>query len=190
MIARALAALAAALCWLAATPGGPAAAAEVERIRDYRSEITVHADATMTVTETIALVASGKKIKRGIYRDFPTTYTDTHGNAVRVGFDVVEVLRDGSPEPYHTESHGNGVRVYIGDKDVFLALDHYAYTITYRTNRQLGFFDDFDELYWNVTGNGWDFVIERAKAVGYLPRGAEVLSTTAFTGRERRGLHH
>ena len=170
-------------------PGGPAAAAEIERIRDYRSEITAHADATMTVTETIALVASGKKIKRGIYRDFPTTYTDTHGNAVRVGFDVVEVLRDGSPEPSHTESHGNGVRVYIGDKDVFLAPDHYAYTITYRTityrtNRQLGFFGDFDELYWNVTGNDWDFVIEHAKADVYLPPGAEVLSTTAFTGRE------
>ena len=27
------------------------------------------------------------------------------------------------------------------------------------------FFEDFDELYWNVTGNGWNFVIENVEAV-------------------------
>ena len=178
MIGR-FAALALALCFIAAP-----AAAESERIRDYTSEITVHPDASLTIVETITVVATGDKIKRGIYRDFPTDYTDSHGNRVRVGFDVVEVLRDGQAEPYFIKRRGNGVRVYVGQKDVFLAPDHYTYTLTYKTDRQIGFFDDFDELYFNAIGHGWEFAIERAKVVVFLPAGAEVLSTIAYTGKE------
>ncbi len=47
----------------------------------------------------------------------------------------------------------------------------YTYTLAYRTTRQIGFFDDHDELYWNVTGNGWAFSIDQASATVTLPRG-------------------
>ena len=43
-----------------------------ERILAYHSDIDVHADASMTVTETIRVRAEGNNIRRGIYRDFPT----------------------------------------------------------------------------------------------------------------------
>ena len=45
----------------------------------------------------------------------------------------------------------------------------HEYQIRYRTTRQLGFFADHDELYWNVTGNGWDFAIDHASAAVSLP---------------------
>lgn len=180
MITRALFAVIAGLCLFA----GPVLAA-TERITDYSSEITVQADGAVAVVETITVVATGKQIKRGIYRDFPTDYEDSHGNRVRVGFEVLEVLRDGAPEPYFTERRGNGVRVYIGRRDVILTPDHYTYTLIYRTDRQIGFFDDFDELYFNAIGHGWVFPIERARATVHLPGGAEVLRTTAYTGRLR-----
>ena len=38
----------------------------------------------MTVRETIVVESTGRKIKRGIYRDFPTTYKDRFGNRVTV----------------------------------------------------------------------------------------------------------
>ena len=136
----------------------------------------------MTVTEDIRVQATGEEIKRGIVRDFPTTYRDRLGNTVKVGFKVEEVLRDGRPEPYHTESgRQRGQKVYIGQKDVFLQAGVYTYTIRYRVDRELGFFKDFDELYWNVTGNGWTFAIDRAEAVIELPPGAKILQV--------RGLH-
>ena len=122
------------------------------------------------------------QIKRGIIRDFPTRYKDRFGNTVRVGFDVLSVLRDGQPEPFHIRYAANGVRVYIGRKDVILRPGTYTYTISYRTDRQLGFFKEYDELYWNVTGNGWTFPIERAEAVVQLPQGARILQHTAYTG--------
>ena len=99
-----------------------------------------------------------------------------------MGFQVQEVLRDGRPESFRTEPVGNGVKIYIGQQDVFLQPGIYTYTITYQTNRQLGFFQDFDELYWNVTGNGWTFPIEAAEAVIELPSGARILQHAGYTG--------
>ena len=61
------------------------------------------------------------------------------------------------------------MRVYIGDKNTFLDHGPHTYTLRYRTDRQLGFFDTHDELYWNVTGNGWEFLIDSATATVYLP---------------------
>jgi len=141
-----------------------------ERIHRYHSDIVVDAKGDMTVTETITVNAEGNKIKRGIYRDFPTQYKDRFGNKYKVGFSIVQVLRDGSPEDFHTEKKSNGIRIYIGSKDRYLKKGDYTYAITYQTNRQLGFFDQHDELYWNVTGNDWDFPINKATATVRLPK--------------------
>ncbi len=153
-----------------------------ERILKFNSRIVVHADATMTVTENITVNCARQAIKRGIIREFPTTYRDRRGNTVRVGFEVREVLRDGREEPYHLEAAANGQKVYIGSKDLYLQPGVYTYTITYYTDRQLGYFQDFDELYWNVTGNGWTFPIDQAGAVVILPDGADILQYAAYTG--------
>ncbi len=155
-----------------------------ERIISFASRITVHEDGSMTVTETIKVHCAGVEIRHGIYRDFPTRYRDRWGNRYHVGFLVLEVLRDGRPEPYRLERRQNGERVYIGQTDVFLTPGDYVYTLTYQTNRQLGFFDDHDELYWNVTGNGWVFPIDAASATVVLPPGTSLadLSLTGYTG--------
>ena len=157
-----------------------------ERILLFYSEITVHSDSSMTVRETIKVVSTGNEIKRGITRDFPTRYKDRYGNRYVVGFQVVEVLRDGRPEPYHIEGRMNGERVYIGDADVLLSPGEYTYTLTYKTNRQLGYFKDRDELYWNVTGNDSEFPIEKACAAVTPPKGASpsVLKLDGYTGRK------
>lgn len=155
-----------------------------ERILSYHSDIQVNADRSMIVTETIRVRAEGNKIKRGIYRDFPTRYSDHYGNDYHVGFKVLSVQRDGKPESYHQEDLSNGVRTYIGRSNVYLRQGEYTYTIRYRTTRQLGFFDDFDELYWNVTGNAWDFAIDKASAVVRLPQyvSDKDLRLAAYTG--------
>lgn len=140
-----------------------------ERILSYRSDITIAADATMIVAETIRVRAEGVDIKRGIYRDFPTEYRDALGNRYVVDFNVIDVSRDGIQEPWHTTSISRGVRVYVGSADRLLPTGEYSYTIVYRTHRQIGYFDDHDELYWNVTGNGWIFAIDEVSATVTLP---------------------
>ena len=140
-----------------------------ERILNYHSDIIVFENAVMQVIENITVRAEGNNIKRGIYRDFPTTYKDNYGNKYRVDFEINQIKRDGNPEPYHTENLSNGVRIYIGHKDTLLKQGEYTYSITYTTSRQLGYFKDYDELYWNVTGNGWIFPIDKASAKVRLP---------------------
>ena len=153
-----------------------------ERILSFTSHIQVQPDASLTVTETIVVRATGDQIKRGIVRDFPTVYTDRFGHRVKVGFKVLEARRNGAHEPYRVESAGDGKKIYLGQKDIFLSPGVYTYTLTYRTTRQLGFFTDFDELYWNVTGHAWTFPIDWAEAVLVLPPGAQVRQYAGYTG--------
>ncbi len=157
-----------------------------ERILAFDSQITVHEDATMTVRETLLVHSEGDAIRHGIFRDFPTTYKDPLGNRYVVDFSVREVLRDGQPDDYHFSDLLNGKRVYIGQKDSLLPPGDYTYTLTYTTNRQLGFFKDHDELYWNVTGNGWAFPIDQAWATITLPKivSREDLRLDGYTGRQ------
>jgi uncharacterized membrane protein YgcG len=153
-----------------------------ERITAFISEATIDVDGSLDVTETITVTAEGNEIKRGILRDFPTRYRDRNGLRVNVRFEVLGVERDGRDEPYAVESIGNGKRIRIGDKDVFLDFGPHTYRISYRTTRQLGFFEKHDELYWNVTGNAWTFPIDRAEGIIRLPPGARVVQHAAYTG--------
>ena len=85
-----------------------------EGLRNFVSDVAVNADASLAVSETITVAAEGYDIKHGILRDFPTTYPDRHGQRVRVGFEVLEVTRDGKTEPYAVESLPNGKRISAG----------------------------------------------------------------------------
>lgn len=160
------------------------AQAGAERILGYDSIIEIDQDSTMTVSETILVQSAGVEIKRGIFRDFPTEYRDRQGNRVRVDLEVKSVLRDGKPEPYSLEKIANGVRIRIGRDSVFLDPGQYTYTITYSVNRMIGYFEEHDELYWNVTGTDWAFPIDAVSARVLLPAGATAADaiTAAYTG--------
>lgn len=154
-----------------------------ERIVNFVSDVRVQQNGDLDVTETITIQAEGNQFRRGIFRDFPTSYRRrSDGTNVIVGFDVISVTRNGQPENYTTESYSNGVRTRIGSADVFIPRGQHTYTIRYRTTRQIGFFENFDELYWNATGNGWNFYIDSAEARITLPQGATIGQNALYTG--------
>ena len=167
---------------LAATLATPLRAQE--RILAYDSEVVVAGDGTLDVTERITVRAEGSQIRRGIYRDFPTRYRDRHGNRVMVGLEVLGVSRNGRPEPWFTEQRDNGVRINTGNDDFLDVPADYTFELHYRTTRQLGFFDDHDELYWNAIGHGWAFPIERGSVEVRLPQAVPVdaMEALAYTG--------
>ena len=101
----------------------------------------------MIVTVRLRVHSEGVNIQRGIFRDFPTDYRDRLGNHYVVSFDVLGITRDGVSERWSSERLSNGVRITIGDENVLLPPGDYSYLIRYRTDRQIGFFDDHDELY-------------------------------------------
>ena len=159
---------------------GAGRAAEI--ISSFHADIEVARDGELTVTETIAVNAEGNLIRRGIYRDFPLTFVDAEGRTRRVGFEILQVLRDGDAEPYHTEEESGAIRIYFGSADVLLDPGPHTYELTYRTDRQIRYFDTHDELFWNVTGTEWVFPIRSASATVVLPEGVQPAELTYFTG--------
>jgi hypothetical protein len=73
-------------------------------------------------------------------------------------------LRNGEPEAFHTVRSGRDVRTYFGSSNRFVDHGIHTYEFRYRANRILGFFEQHDEIYWNVTGNNWAFPIDEASA--------------------------
>jgi uncharacterized membrane protein YgcG len=155
-----------------------------EEILDYHSDIRVQQDASMLVQETIRVRSAAVDIRHGIYRDFPTRYKDRLGNRYVIHFVVVEVSRDGKPENFHMEEQTDGQRIYVGDENVLLAPGEHTYALAYTANREIGFFADHDELYWNVTGTGWLFPIAHATATVTLPEDipASSIRMDGYTG--------
>ncbi|HWY06033.1 MAG TPA: DUF2207 domain-containing protein [Candidatus Acidoferrales bacterium] len=160
------------------------ARAQSERILDYHSDITLEDDASLQVTETITVISAGNKVRHGIFRDFPTTYTDPYNNRYVVGFQMISAARDSGPELFRVEDNFNGKRIYLGNPNALVNPGRHIYTLTYSTSRQLGFYKDHDELFWNVTGNGWDFAIDKSSATVHLPGNisADKVTLSGFTG--------
>ncbi len=154
-----------------------------EEIRSFVSDTTLRADGSVEVTETIAVNVEGSEIRRGIYRDIPTQLVNPDNTRLRSDLRVVEVLRDGQPEPYDVSNLGGGFkRIQIGDADVFLDYRVHTYTIRYTMSRMARYFADHDELYWNATGNYWNFPILSATAILEVPQGAVIDGAIGYTG--------
>ena len=142
----------------------PAAAYSDERILSFHSDVRVMTDGMIEVTETIRVRAEGRRIRRGIYRDFPVEYEDKLGNTYEITVEPLAVLRNDRPEAFHSQRLQRHLRTYFGRSDRFVEHGEHTYTFRYRANRMLGFFNAHDELYWNVTGFDWAFPIDKATA--------------------------
>ena len=167
---------------LAALIAVPAAAQE--RIAAFDSQLSVREDGTLDVTETIDVVSEGAAIRHGIYRDFPTRYRLPKGGQTKIAFTLGGTERDGRSEPSGVERLSNGVRIKVGDADTLVEPGPHRYVIRYHVTRELGRFDGYDELYWNVTGNGWAFPIDRASATIVLPSPVRFGERAAYTGAQ------
>jgi hypothetical protein len=133
-------------------------------------------------SDMIRMGAFNNEIKHGIVRTFPTYYVNQYHLFQNTSFDLQKVLRDGVDEKYHTKNLDNGIAVYTGSKDYLLDPGVYHYTLFYSTDHQLKLQDQFDELYWNVTGNGWSFRIDTVQCTVLLPQGSHLLSASSYMG--------
>jgi uncharacterized membrane protein YgcG len=160
----------------------PAAAQADERILHYWSDVQVQKDSSIEVTETVEVRAENDQIRHGIFRDFPTWYVGRHGGRIHIGFTFEGATLDGGAVPATTESVAGGIRVKIGDPKNYIAVGDHRYVIRYRATREVGFFKDYDEIYWNATGNGWVFPIDVAEARIRLPAPVKLGDRASYTG--------
>ena len=147
-------------------------------------------NSSIEVAERINVNVEHDRINHGIYRDFPTRYRGRNGTQFHVGFTFDGATLDGSPVKASIEPFGNGVRIKLGDPDTYVDVGEHEYVIRYRATREIGRFANFDELYWNVTGNAWIFPIDDAQARIHLPSPVTFGNRAVYTGPQGATEHN
>jgi uncharacterized membrane protein YgcG len=162
---------------VAALPG-PASAREL-KIQKFSAEIFVQQDSALNVTETIEANFIGSW--HGLYRTIPIEYVTPQGfnYSLFVKFDGAT---DDAGQTLKVESSRVGHylkwKIYVdGANDAVRTI-----VLHYRVTNGLKYFEDHDELYWNVTGDEWDVPIETASAQILLPPGVTGIRALVFTG--------
>ena len=140
-----------------------------EVFKKFDVAIQILQDSSIEVTETIVAKVENVNINRGIIRSFPVEYTDKNGNPVEVGFDVNEITLDSAAVPWKISRSGRNADVMIGDPDKIITPGLHTFKIKYTASRHIGFFEDHDELYWNVTGSDFSFPVIDAACSVSLP---------------------
>lgn len=139
-------------------------------IQVFDSEIKLNQDGSLDIKEEITVNYDGGYY-HGIYRDIPLELKGIAGN-FSLGFKVHEVLMDGKSVPVKksTRRYGGGkdLRLRIGDPDKTISGIH-VYTIEYSAVLGARYFKDWDELYWNVTGNSWENRIDSSYCTVIFP---------------------
>ncbi|MBK1897859.1 DUF2207 domain-containing protein [Chryseobacterium paridis] len=152
-----------------------------EKILSFHSDIDVDKNSGITVTENIKVHSLGENIKRGIYRALPLS-RNLNNRTQKVKYTIVSIKKNGSDEDYHEKIEDGFLKIYVGNKDIILDPGDYEYEVRYTAKNQIGFFDKYDELYWNVNGTYWDFDVDSVSAKITLPEGAKILQNSCYTG--------
>jgi uncharacterized membrane protein len=162
--------------------GNFAVALAAEKVENFDVTMRINSDASIDVAESIAY-DFGSLERHGIYRDIPIKYAARGGNYNLRISDISVADNLGSAYSFTVSNKGDYRSIQIGDADKLVS-GVKTYVIRYKIKRAINYFDDHDELYWNVTGNKWVVPIRHASAKVYLPKDAlgDSLDTLCFVG--------
>lgn len=156
----------------------PVSADEGWEIDRFQSSITVEQSGKVSVVETIVVDFKDLE-KHGIFREIPIAY-ESNGNNLYTELTVESVQQNGEPIRYEESRSDGYMHLKIGDPDKTIT-GKQVYSIHYSAKGVLRSYSEYDELYWNITGDTWPVPINRAEAVVTLPRDG-ILQTTCFEG--------
>ena len=134
------------------------------------------------MTETIEANFIGEW--HGLYRTIPVEYVTPQGFNYTL-FVKLDGATDAAGQSLKVESSRQGHylkwKIYVDDATDAMRTIHLHYVV----RNGLKFFEDHDELYWNVTGDEWDVPVGDASAQILLPQGVTGVRTNEFTGSYR-----
>nr|MBP6925976.1 DUF2207 domain-containing protein [Candidatus Paceibacterota bacterium] len=111
------------------------------------------------INETI-IYDFGTESRHGIYREIPLVSP----NGPKLDIKVLSVSDiNGIAYRFSTSISKDILNIKIGDPDMLVS-GVQTYVISYQILNTIRYFDDHDEFFWNVTGNGWEIPIEKATA--------------------------
>ncbi len=158
------------------------ASARTLKIEKFSAEIVVEPDSSLDVTETIEANFIG--VWHGLNRAIPVEYVTPQGFNYTL-FVKFEGATDDAGQPLKVESSREGHylkwKIYVDEATDVVRTIH----LHYLARNALKFYEDHDELYWNVTGDESEVPIDNASAQILLPQGVTGVRTNEFTGSYR-----
>jgi len=154
-----------------------------EQISLFKSSIELEQGTDINIKEEISYYFPSAK--HGIIREIPTNYK------VQGGFKRPTTIKLNSLYYYdkdfpnikydlYERSSENGYTIFqIGDSETTIT-GEYVFVIDYTIQNMINYFDDHDELYINITGNGWEVPINQAYAQIKVP--GDITEKVCFTG--------
>lgn len=155
---------------------------QAEVIDNFSSLIKINSDSSINVTETI-VYDFGNDFRHGLNRYVPYSY-NVGSKIYNLNIKVVSVTDENGKAYSYTVSDSSGKKnVQIGDPNSTINGTH-TYVIDYIVKNAINYFNDHDELYWNVVGGDWTIAINKAAAVIELPAPtiSDNLQLACYTG--------
>src|SRR5947207_3122499 len=149
------------------------------RIEKFDAEIVVSPNGSINVNENIQVHFIGGPW-HGLYRTIPVEYVTPQGLNYSLFLNVKSVTdADGNRLKFETSRvrHYRKLKIYVPNADN----STHSISIEYTVSDALRFFEDHDELYWNVTGDEWDVPIQSASTRIILPEAADMRDITTST---------
>lgn len=141
-------------------------------IKDFHATITVQPDSTLDITERITADCGSAADKHGIFRIVPTATIVEGRGTVDTPVTLKSITNAAGTSYKYVSSHDVKDRTVtwkIGDPDITVTGEN-VYVIHYTVKNAVRLWNaDFDELYWNLTGNFWDLDIDHARVDVVLP---------------------
>jgi uncharacterized membrane protein len=161
--------------WLSAANG------KELKIEKFDAQIAVLPDSTVNVTESITVHFIGGPW-HGLYREIPVEYVTPQQMNYSLFLNVMRIT-NGSGHDLKYESsrdrHYRKLKIYVDNADNSVQTINIQYSVA----DALRYFENYDELYWNITGDNWDVPIGSASASISLPVEARNIRTSVYTGR-------
>jgi uncharacterized membrane protein len=157
------------------------------RIEKFSSEILVASNGSIDVTEVITVRFIGGPW-HGLYRSIPVEYVTPQQLNYSLFLSVKNIAdSDGNKLKFEAsrERHYRKLKIFVPNADN----STHTISIEYTVSDALRFFEDHDELYWNITGDEWDVPIQTADARIILPEGTTNIRANVFTGSFRSTAH-
>lgn len=151
-------------------------------VKDFKSEITLNDDSSLDIIEYIT-ADCGSAQKHGIFRTLPTQRAIDDDRKISMPIELASIT-DFNDKKYNysttKDSYNKTITWKIGDADIFVSGENY-YKIHYKVkNAILHQNENFDEFYWNLSGNFWDIEIDNFSAQIFLPEGVTRSNSDAF----------
>ncbi|MDB4940121.1 MAG: hypothetical protein JWO40_546 [Candidatus Doudnabacteria bacterium] len=138
-------------------------AAYSEDIKSFASTLKINNDGTVNVLEKI-VYEFGTNQRHGIFRDITLSSKDAPTISIS---NVAVTDSNGMAYPF-TQSEDSALHLKIGDPNNTISGEK-EYDISYTVSNVIRGFSNYDEFYWNATGNAWTVPISYSSAEVQLP---------------------